>query len=197
MTVEAVVLAGGRSRRLDGQDKARLTGSDGTLLSRAVRSCLEAGAGRVAVVGPERPCLAADLDLPGQVVWTRERPAFGGPARGIAAGVAALAPCSELVIVLACDMPWAARGLARLVECARETQRAGVLAQGPDGHDQWLFGVWRPGPLTSACAGLAPGGSGESARSLLGPLGPRRVGLAAVAVRDIDTWHQARELGYR
>ncbi|MDR1186030.1 MAG: NTP transferase domain-containing protein [Bifidobacteriaceae bacterium] len=197
MTMMAVVLAGGRSRRLGGTDKASLTGAGGSLLSVAVGSCSAAGAERVVVVGPERP-LEAALWGP-RVIWTCEQPRFGGPARGIAAGVASLGPRpdTELVIVLACDMPGAGASLARLVRAGAEASQAGVLAQGPDGRDQWLFGVWRLGALAAACGGLAPGGSGESVRSLLGPLSPRRVRLAGPAVRDVDTWRQARELGYQ
>src|SRR5688572_27736790 len=70
MDFDAVVLAGGRAERLEGADKAALDVAGATLLDRALRAV--AGARTVVVVGDERP-----TDVP--VVWTRERPAYGGP----------------------------------------------------------------------------------------------------------------------
>ena len=78
---DAVVLAGGRAERLDGADKAALDVAGATLLDRALRAV--AGARTVVVVGDERP-----TDVP--VVWTRERPAYGGPVAAAYAGRDAL-----------------------------------------------------------------------------------------------------------
>ena len=80
---DAVVLAGGRAERLDGADKAALDVAGATLLDRALRAV--AGARTVVVVGDERP-----TDVP--VVWTRERPAYGGPVAATYAGRDCAAP---------------------------------------------------------------------------------------------------------
>lgn len=85
--LDAVVLAGGRARRLDGAAKphVQLDGRallahvlDGLAGSRLVR--------RVAVVGP--PDVAVPSPLP--LVQVQEDPPFGGPVAGIAAGLAVL-----------------------------------------------------------------------------------------------------------
>ena len=62
---DAIVLAGGTSRRLTEVDKADLDLSGATLLERAVESV--ASAERVSVVADPRP-------LSRTVVWTREQP---------------------------------------------------------------------------------------------------------------------------
>ena len=68
---DAIVLAGGTSRRLTEVDKADLDLSGATLLERAVESV--ASAERVSVVADPRP-------LSRTVVWTREQPPGTGPA---------------------------------------------------------------------------------------------------------------------
>jgi len=87
-----VVLAGGRASRLGGAPKPLLARDGTTLLDRAVRIGAGAGDpdGTVVVVGP--PALVASLGPPtGRVVTTHEDPPLTGPARALAAGVAALA----------------------------------------------------------------------------------------------------------
>lgn len=81
---DAVVLAGGRSTRLDGRAKADLALDGARLVDRAVGAAVAAGARRTVVVGPE------ELEVAGAIA-TRERPPFGGPVAAIAAGLAALA----------------------------------------------------------------------------------------------------------
>jgi MobA-like NTP transferase domain len=76
---DAIVLAGGTGRRLDGVDKADLDMAGATLLERAVESV--ASADRVVGVADPRP-------LPRRVVWTREKPPGTGPVATIAAGLA-------------------------------------------------------------------------------------------------------------
>jgi len=79
---QAIILSGGRATRLDGADKAELIGPDGrTCLDRVIGACRSAA--RRVVVGP----VGADP----RVEWTREEPAYSGPARAIAAGMAVLA----------------------------------------------------------------------------------------------------------
>ncbi|MGI8623834.1 MAG: NTP transferase domain-containing protein, partial [Solirubrobacteraceae bacterium] len=75
---DAIVLAGGRGRRLGGVDKAALRVGDKTLLTRALDAV--AGASRQIVVGPPR-------SLPDGVVGVSEEPLGGGPVAGLAAGL--------------------------------------------------------------------------------------------------------------
>ena len=108
----AVVLSGGTGARLGGADKAALEVGGRTLLVRALEAV--AGAEEIVVVGPTvgivDPAAAA-------VRFVVEDPPGGGPAAGLLAGLAALAPGSPLVVVLAVDMPYVGPAtVARLLD---------------------------------------------------------------------------------
>ena len=79
LTVVAVVLAGGESRRF-GSDKLAAALDQQTLLDHTLAALPEEFA--VIVVGPERPTTRS-------VRFTREQPPGGGPAAGLVAGVRA------------------------------------------------------------------------------------------------------------
>lgn len=86
--LSAIVVAGGRSSRLDGSPKALMRRPGGReLVHEATAALLELGlpAQRIVVVGPQ------DLPLPAGVLRTREEPPFSGPASALAAGASALA----------------------------------------------------------------------------------------------------------
>jgi hypothetical protein len=86
---DAVVLAGGASRRM-GQDKTTLYVGGLTLLDRVLASV--AGAGRVVVVGPQRPVarevvVGPQRPVAREVVWALEEPPGAGPVAALAAGL--------------------------------------------------------------------------------------------------------------
>ncbi|MBD8537305.1 molybdenum cofactor guanylyltransferase, partial [Plantibacter sp. CFBP 13570] len=68
MSVDAIILAGGRSSRLGGVAKASLLRDGRTLLQLAIDAARAAG-GRVVVVGPE-------VGTTAPVRFVRERPVF-------------------------------------------------------------------------------------------------------------------------
>lgn len=93
MNFDAIVVAGGRGRRLGGTDKPLLHHGGATLLDHALRAT--AAAHRIAVVGPTElnPVIsryAAEADAGQIITLTREYPAFAGPAAAVAAGMRAL-----------------------------------------------------------------------------------------------------------
>ncbi|MBN9606958.1 MAG: NTP transferase domain-containing protein [Actinomycetales bacterium] len=192
MILDAVVLAGGRSRRLGGLAKATLELDGEPLVARAVRIALEAGARRVVVVGPD-PGVA----LPVSVTFTREEPAFGGPAAAIGAGAAVLAgagaPSAEGILLLACDMPAAAPAVATLVT-AFASRLADGDADGVIGVDrgrrQPLLAVVRPAALVSALTAArdrGPSGLRDLAlRELLAPLRLDAVPVPEGSSDDVD-----------
>ena len=89
--LDAIVLAGGRASRLDGVVKPSLTSPDGrTTLRLTLDACAAVGARRVIVVGPPEQLAGLLGPYEGRVEIVQEEPPWSGPARGIAAGLAAL-----------------------------------------------------------------------------------------------------------
>lgn len=127
MIFDAIVLAGGRSRRLGEVAKARLHLDGRTLLQHTVDAV--AGAASIVVVGP-----APTESLPERVLFAREDPPFGGPAAAVAAGLDALPSPADLVMVLACDMPAVDVAVAALIKSlsrATSPDRAGEGMDAP------------------------------------------------------------------
>jgi molybdopterin-guanine dinucleotide biosynthesis protein A len=173
----AVVLAGGRSTRLGGRDKATLLLDGARLVDRAVAAAQGAGAAAVVVVGP------ASLG-PGVPV-VQEDPPFGGPVAGIAAGLAALGG-STAVLVLACDLADPVAAVTALTAAWARTD-PGVHLLDAEGRPQWLAGIYRRDLLEESLSALGDP-AGQSARQLLSGLPLRGVPVAPSAAADIDTW---------
>lgn len=183
----AVVLAGGHATRLDGMDKAGLVGADGrTTLRRTVDAC--AGAARIVVVGPP-----GDDD---RVVWTREMPAFTGPARAIAAGVEAIDVAGvEWTVVLSCDIPEVGQVVPALVRATKGENADGIVTVAR-ARRQWLCAVYRLDRLREACAALPPGGGDESARRLVSGLRLVDLPVPERLVVDLDTPEDLADQGF-
>ena len=156
----AVVLAGGRSARLGGQPKPQLAVGGRTMLA-AVLAAVE-GAGQRIVVGPPQP-------VPAGVVLVREAPPGGGPVPALAAGLAAVDPATDVVAVLAADLPFVTGAL--IDELRTRLTGDGVLVVDETGRDQLLLGVWRTAALRAAVAGARPH---SPLRGVLAPLAVRR-----------------------
>ena len=193
VSLDALVLAGGRSSRLGGTDKAGVVVGQGTLLEHALAGAERIGARRTVVVGP--PALVG-----APVLCVQETPAFGGPAAGVAAGLGVLD--ADWVLVLACDLPrapdvaLALRGaLDALLESADRGDGGGVdglCLLDADSRVQWLAGIYRRAALDRAVDALAgPDGlglSGAPVGRLLGRLELRTVPDPAGLGADVDTW---------
>jgi molybdopterin-guanine dinucleotide biosynthesis protein A len=165
---DAVIVAGARSERLGGVDKAMLEVDGVPLLARAVVAA--GGACRVIVVGPRR---AVEPD----VVWCEEQPAGGGPAAAFAAGLALTS--APLVLLLAADLPFVAGAVAPLLAALGDAAAEVAVLVEPGGRPNYLASAWR---RDSALLRLGGGEvSGRSMRSLL-------VGLDAVEVPDGGGW---------
>ncbi|MBG6054237.1 molybdopterin-guanine dinucleotide biosynthesis protein A [Salinibacterium sp. CAN_S4] len=180
MLFDAVVLAGGRSSRLDGHPKSELEFDGSTLLQRTIDAVQDAR--QVVLVGEP-----GTAELSPATIVTRETPAFGGPAAAIAAGLdAATGPLAEWVVVLACDMPFVARAVPLLLATAAGD---GVLAVDDDGRRQYLLACYRREALHGAARHAAV--SGISVRALIAGLDTIRVQVPGGASTDIDTWADA------
>lgn len=168
---DAVVLAGGRARRLGGVDKPGLVVGGRALLDRVLDAVADAAS--TVVVGPARPTTRP-------VRWALEEPPGGGPAAALAAGL----PLGRApwVAVLAADLPLLRAGDVQLLRERAAGGDGAVLLDG-DGRPQWLAGVWRRSALSRL--ELAPGGSVGRALASLAPAG---VSTAAAPVwLDCDT----------
>lgn len=186
---DAIVLAGGRSRRLGGIDKTSLVFEGSSLLDRAVSGV--AGARRIVVVGPSelRSRLADHVQL------VAEHPRFGGPAAATAAGLAALSDPAPRVVVIAADLPFAAEAVAQLLAVGRLAACAdGVVAADSTGRLQPLLAVYATHTLAGA---IDAAGELENAsmRALTRGMLLCQVRLPDELCADIDTPRAAEQHG--
>jgi molybdopterin-guanine dinucleotide biosynthesis protein A len=173
MRFDAVVLAGGRARRLGGADKALIEIGGTTLLERVLRAAQSAGT--IVVVGPHR-------NTPTEVVSVLEHPPGAGPVHALAAGLPHVT--AGYVAVIAVDLPFVTSGsIRRLADAA--CGRDGALMIDANGRDQSMLGVYRTDALRRRLAALRET-LGASMKELIEDLDLRRV-EDAVSAFDCDT----------
>lgn len=183
---DAVIVAGGRGTRLGGASKPDLSVGGVPLLDRAL-DAVTAAHEIVVVGGPTRE----------GVRWTVEDPPGSGPAKALAAGLAALSAPAPWTVVLAVDTPRSADAVPRLVAAVADAG-AEEVAQGGgidgawfvdgEGEAQPLLAIYRSAALVERSRDLE---EGTSMRRLV-------AGLTMVALpdldgvaRDLDTWADA------
>jgi molybdopterin-guanine dinucleotide biosynthesis protein A len=171
---DALILAGGAARRLDGADKPGLEVGGRSLLSRVVEAC--AGAHRVVVVGPRRP-------LPSRVSFVQESPPGGGPVAAIAAGLPLVS--APAVLVLAADLPWIAPAVPLLLEASVRSDAA-VLVDA-DGRRNVLAAAWQRVALARALDAVAQP-AGAAVRTLFSGVDCIEVVDDGGWGLDCDTW---------
>ena len=172
---DALVLAGGAARRLDGADKpAQLVGT-ATLLSRVLAAVADACT--IVVVGPPR------ADLPVGVLSCVEDPPGGGPVAAIAAGLALVD--AETVAVLAADLPDIAPAIPVLLAAVDDADVAALTDR--DGRVNYLAAVWRTAALRRTVAAVGDP-HGASMRRLMSSATMMQVPDPDGWGRDCDTW---------
>ncbi|WP_051942649.1 molybdenum cofactor guanylyltransferase [Streptacidiphilus rugosus] len=179
---DAVILAGGAARRLDGVDKPGLLVGGVTLLDRVLAAC---GDARVTVVvGPERPTVRP-------VRWTREEPPGGGPAAALAAGLGLVT--AEVVLLLAADLPFLdPAAVHHLLDTLRnEPNIEAATLVDVEGRDQLLTAAYRTAPLRAALARVGPP-DGARLRAVTGGLATRHLTDPRGVSVDCDTWEDVR-----
>jgi molybdopterin-guanine dinucleotide biosynthesis protein A len=214
--IDALILAGGRSSRLDSVAKARLKYRNQTLLERTVAAV--AGLRNTVVVGD-----VTEQTLPPQLLVAREDPPFGGPAAGIGAGLVRLAAADPIVsdytLVLACDMPNIGAAVPLLLSAVANddvdddsandddaTSAAtaddsaggnGLIAIDSQHRLQPLAAAYRTTALLDAVARQQRAGSlhGLSVCQLIRELSLREITVPDGATSDIDTWADAANWG--
>ncbi len=222
MLLDAIILTGGRSSRLDSIPKSEFVVDDATLLERTLRAARDAR--RIVIVGNE-PATA----LPDGIALVREEPPFSGPVSAIAAGTSALfsstATCAvsnndgagandrgvaadDAILVLACDMPQIRPAVPSLVRALAENPHAdGVLAVDAENRRQPLAAIYRTRALLDAldaaagatvAAGTTANGNrlaGVPMFRLLDHMTLVDVSVPPGATADVDTWDDATRLG--
>lgn len=174
---DAVVLAGGRGSRLGGVDKPALVVAGRSLLDRVLDAL--PGAGTVVAVGPARPTARP-------VRWHREDPPGGGPVAALAAALPAVS--TEVVVVLAADLPALGAAVPRLVAALAGSGPAydGVVLVDGEGRRQPLLAAYRTAALREALARVGRV-EGASMRRLVAGLSLAELGDAEGAALDVDT----------
>ncbi|MEU6221003.1 NTP transferase domain-containing protein [Streptomyces sp. NPDC047022] len=177
---DAVVLAGGAARRLDGADKPGVRVGGRALLDRVLAAC--SGAATTVVVADPRPTARP-------VVWTREDPSGAGPVAALDAGLRRTTAAH--VVVLSADLPFLETAtVRRLLGGLGERGAEGAVLTDTDGRDQPLVAAYRSAALRRELARLArahAGLTGLPLRHLVAGLDLTRV-PDPVASFDCDTW---------
>ncbi|TFC00390.1 molybdopterin-guanine dinucleotide biosynthesis protein [Cryobacterium adonitolivorans] len=192
---DAIIVAGGRARRLDGIDKTALVWRGRSLLDGVLAAA--SGARRTCVVGSDR-------SLPAGVLRAVEQPRWGGPAAAIVAGLEALARESggaatgtDWIVVLAGDLIRAENAvpllLAELDRLSTSPDVDGLISVDAGGRRQPLLAVYRRAALVSAAA-MRPA-ENLSVTSLIGALTLVELRLPDALGDDVDTPADAARLG--
>jgi molybdopterin-guanine dinucleotide biosynthesis protein A len=123
MSVVAIVLAGGASRRF-GSDKLAATLDGRPVLHHALDAVAPFAGSIVIVIPPEAP----EPDLPpalvSRIVLAHDLALHEGPLAGLAAGLAACPPETEVAIVVGGDMPTLQPDVLRLLAVALDADPA-------------------------------------------------------------------------
>ncbi|HEU5000655.1 MAG TPA: NTP transferase domain-containing protein [Lapillicoccus sp.] len=167
----ALVLCGGDSTRL-GTDKIAAALGGTTVLDHLLDALPPTWP--VVAVGPERPTHRA-------VRWTRESPAGGGPTAGVAAGLALVE--TELVVVVAGDLPFAGPAAVGLVEALRRDPATDAVAAVDHSRPNPLLAAYRSARLRAV---LPDPPGGRPARALL-DLTHSLLAVPDETVLDVDT----------
>ncbi len=174
-----ILVSGGRSSRF-GSDKANINLDGATLLARHIDSI---GASTPIVVVGDESC-----HHNGNIRWTREEPAFGGPVTAIAAGLTKAPPSAKHIAVIAVDMPYAVDVVKGLDLALLGTHDAVIPTDG-EGFPQPLCAIYEFGALTRALSIMKPI-EGKSMRELSSHLKVAHIRLASeleYKLVDIDT----------
>lgn len=175
--IEAVVLAGGRGRRMGGTDKAAIRLDGARLVDRVVQAARGAGAHRVIVVGPD-PVSA------GASVVVREDPPFSGPLAALAAAIPQVR--AESMLLLSCDLVWPDQVCERLTARRLDASVDGAVLRDETGWAQWLAGLYRTERLRAGIRALDSDVENASLRTLLGPLRLEWLDSPTELIADID-----------
>ncbi len=179
MTITAVVLAGGTSRRF-GTDKLVAPIGGHTLLDFVVGQL--PAEWRVVVVGPQR-------QLSRDVIWAREDPPGAGPAAGWVAGVQEAARRGATQVVsLPGDVPYGAKAAVELIGWLNDSGTVPIRRPSA--------GLAAPSAPVSGPEAVLPSSSGVPTGACVGydqtgQLQPLHVAVSGRALDQVCSWQAA------
>lgn len=181
MEFDAIVVAGGQGSRMGHVSKADLEVGGRRLLDIALDAAC--GAATTVVVG--------DVVVPDGVVLTREDPPGTGPAAGLLAGLDAVGSPAPWTLVLACDLPDAPAGVARLREAVTSAPEDadGLCLRDAGGELQHLAALYRTPALRRAFTDWGDPAN-RSVRGVMASLALLPVDPGDASVEDLDTPEQ-------
>jgi molybdopterin-guanine dinucleotide biosynthesis protein A len=141
---------------------------------------------RVLRAARPRPVLVVGRpdDVPDGIPVLVEEPPGGGPVAAIAAGLRQLAPETDVVVVLAADLPFVTSAHLDLLVGA--AQAGPAVTVDATGRLNWLCSAWRR-PVLGAAVDRLGDPSGRSMRELAAGLRPVEVADANGVADDVDT----------
>ncbi len=167
-----LLLAGGKSRRMGGRDKAFLTLGGKPLLQRVLETVApQVGALVINANGDPAAYAAFGLPVAGDSV-----PGFAGPLSGVLTGMEwarANVPGCRWVASATCDAPFLPGDLVARLRAAVERERADMACVRSAGRDHPVFGLW---PVRLA--------------------GELRRAVAEEGVRKVDVWTGRHRLAH-
>ena len=144
-----LILAGGRSRRMQGRDKALLAFQGKTLLAHVIR-CLRPQVDALALNSNAAPDIFAAYGLP---VLPDLRPGFLGPLAGIHAGL--MQYPEDYLVTVAVDLPFLPPDLVTRLRTGMGTKSCAFAS---DAERHALALLWRPDTAASVEDYLLRGG---------------------------------------
>lgn len=139
--VVAMVLAGGQSRRMGGQEKAFIELA-GRALLRHVLDRVKPQAGAILLNANGDPARFADFGMP---VRQDVVAGFAGPLAGILTGMewaAEIHPEAPFLLTVPCDAPFVPDDLIARLDAARRNKGAALALARSGGRDHPVVGLW-------------------------------------------------------
>ena len=168
--IDTLILAGGKSTRLDYVDKLDLKINNEKILDLVIQN----GINNIYVVGDKRPTKI-------NVTWINDLVKNGGPGVGVWSGLQEIN--SEYVLILAGDQPFIGHYVTELCQKAV-------------GNGSWLVNSEGMGNPLASCVKVSAlkssleetGGVNVSLRQILGKMDLVPITVTDEVVQDLDTW---------
>ncbi len=168
--IDTLILAGGKSSRLNYVDKLELKINNDKILDLVIQN----GVNNIYVVGDKRPTKI-------NVYWINDLTKDGGPGVGVWSGLQNIK--SEYVLILAGDQPFIGQYIHEL--CQKAT-----------GNGSWLVDSHGVGQPLASCVKVSAlkssleetGGVNVSLSQILGKMDLVSITVADEIVQDLDTW---------